>query len=135
MTRSYAPRLTVGQRYEQKEVSIDESPETAEEGIWLSALLIAALPSLAQQNTGTILGTILDPSGAVIPGATVLVENQGTGHALKLTTNSTGNFFAPELPVGVYSVSVSHTGFRTEVRKNIALAVSDRLRLTITLQP
>ncbi len=102
---------------------------------WLWVLLIAALPSLAQQNTGTILGTILDPSGAVIPGATVLVENQGTGHALKLTTNSTGNFFAPELPVGVYSVSVSHTGFRTEVRKNIALAVSDRLRLTITLQP
>jgi hypothetical protein len=99
------------------------------------SVLLLAIPALSQLDRGTILGTALDQSGAVIPGATVLVVNQETGRTVKLTTDSHGSFVAPELDVGRYRVSVSHTGFSTRVVENVRLHASDRINLQLRLAP
>ena len=107
--------------------------------VWMGGLVLLvvsiAVPCLAQLSTGTILGVIFDPSGAVIPDATVVVQNQGTGQTWKLATSAKGVFIAPELAVGAYSVSISHAGFQTVVRRNVAVSVSSRVQLAITLKP
>src|SRR6185295_16749467 len=101
----------------------------------LFALLLSSTASLclAQLDNAAILGTILDTSGAVIPGASVVIQNQGTSATVNLTTDANGNFVAPVLSVGVYRVTVSAKGFKTHVRENITLRVSDRTRLELTL--
>ena len=62
--------------------------------------------ALPQVNTATISGTVRDESGAVLPGASVTVQNQDTGISRALTTNETGRYTAPALGLGNYQVSV-----------------------------
>ena len=97
------------------------------------ALLIAA-PAFAQSDNGTILGAVLDPSGASVPGARVTIENAGTTARFEVTTDRDGTFNAPVLPVGGYRISVSAKGFKTQVREGLALRVSDRLQVTFNLE-
>jgi hypothetical protein len=78
-------------------------------GIAIVALLISTLP--AQTTTGTITGTVTDPSGAVVPDAKVTVINEAEGSARELTTNTSGVFTAPNLTVGTYRVRVNAPGF------------------------
>jgi hypothetical protein len=92
------------------------------------------LPCLAQLDTGVILGTVLDPSGAVVPQASVVVQNQGTRATYNLTSGEDGNFIAPALPVGNYRVTVSAPGFKTRVLEDLRLQVSDRMRVDVTLE-
>ncbi|MGH7443077.1 MAG: carboxypeptidase regulatory-like domain-containing protein, partial [bacterium] len=80
------------------------------------------VPGLAQTAGGTVQGTVTDPSGAVIPGATVSVKNQATGVVRPLTTNSAGFYSAPNLTPGVYGITASAKGFKTEVQ-HITLTV------------
>lgn len=96
--------------------------------------LLTVFPCLAQLDTGVILGTVLDPSAAVVPNATVVVENQGTGAAYNLKTDAAGNFIAPALAVGMYRVTASAPGFKTRVNENLRLQVSDRLRVELVLE-
>lgn len=98
------------------------------------SLLLLAFPCSAQLDTAVILGTVLDPSGAVIPNATVLVQNQGTGTSSNLQTDASGNYIASALPVGVYRVTASAPGFKTRVNEDLRLQVSDRLRVDLTLE-
>jgi hypothetical protein len=95
----------------------------------------AAALCLAQLDTASIVGTVLDSSGAVIPGAKVQVQNMGTAATVDLTTDQNGNFIAPVLPIGKYKVTVSVTGFNTFVQEGILLSVADRIKLTIELKP
>jgi len=90
---------------------------------------------LAQLDNASIQGIVLDSSGAVIVGATVEVQNQGTAARTTIRSDNNGNFIAPVLPVGNYTVTVSSNGFKTYVRKDIALRSADRTRLEVTLQP
>lgn len=84
-------------------------------GVLLGALLLAlfsgSMAANAQSNTGTILGTVSDQSGAVIPGAEVVITNLGTGQQRSITTNASGSFTVPNLQVGHYSVAVTSAGF------------------------
>ncbi|MBI1786650.1 MAG: TonB-dependent receptor [Acidobacteria bacterium] len=86
-------------------------------------------------DTGSILGTVLDSSGGLISGANVVVQNQGTGASWKLTAGASGNFVAPVLAVGTYRVTASAAGFKSKTLEDLALRVSDRLRLEIVLEP
>src|SRR6476661_9417384 len=92
--------------------------------ITVCAAVLLTTSSFAQQDTGVILGTVFDQSGAVVPSAAVTVENAGTGTVARLKTDSTGNFVASALPVGTYTVSASATGFKTRVMENLRLQVS-----------
>ncbi|MCI0418473.1 MAG: carboxypeptidase-like regulatory domain-containing protein [Acidobacteria bacterium] len=90
---------------------------------------------LAQTPTGTILGTLTDQSGAVVPDATVIVTNLGTNRTLSVRTNESGNYVAPLLNPGEYSVTSEHTGFRKEVRSGIVLQVDQRAQVDFVLRP
>ena len=98
-------------------------------------LAILALTCSGQTDTGTILGIVNDSSGGVIPNAQVLVHNEGTNLASRLTSDSLGNFISPPLPIGTYRVTVSAAGFETKILSDLILRVSDRLRLPVTLVP
>ncbi|MBV8817532.1 MAG: carboxypeptidase regulatory-like domain-containing protein [Acidobacteriaceae bacterium] len=76
-------------------------------------VLSAVLFSLyAQSDLGTINGTVKDQSGAVIPNATVVVRNEATGTERRTTSNESGSYTVSNIPSGVYTVSVTATGFK-----------------------
>src|SRR2546426_5074732 len=85
--------------------------------------LFLALLAFAQVNTATISGTVHDASGAVLPGVSVLIQNQDTGISRTVTTNETGRYVAPALSLGNYQVSAQLAGFQNQVRSGIALTV------------
>src|SRR6185295_12642561 len=82
----------------------------------LIAVVMLAVPVGAQVPTGTIVGTVTDPSGAVIANATVTVTNKNTGASRIIQTAENGAFSAPSLSPGTYEVRVEMTGFATNVR-------------------
>ncbi len=83
--------------------------------ISLVFLLLAAVSLSAQTFRGTILGTVTDPSGAVVSGAKVTVKNTGTGLERSTETSGDGSYSLPELPIGTYTVTITQTGFQTSV--------------------
>ena len=87
-----------------------------------------------QGNVATLNGTILDTSGAVVPGATVVAANVATGTETRTTTTSAGAYTLPYLPAGTYSVRVSAPGFRTATQENVLLRVGQTQSLNITLE-
>ncbi len=89
---------------------------------------------VAQEARGTVVGRILDPTGAVIPGATVQVVNKAMGTKLSVTTNEVGVYQAPYLIPGLYQLTFEAQGFKKAVRDDIQVQVNDRLELNITLE-
>lgn len=100
------------------------------------ALLVSAmtLTATAQEFRGSITGTVTDPNGAVVPGATVTVKNLETNIASSVTTNDSGAFSIPFLLPGKYNVTVANSGFKTALRENVAIAVDDKLTLDFQLE-
>jgi hypothetical protein len=97
---------------------------------WLFLLPVALATLQAQVNTGTILGTVTDPSGAGVAGARVLASNQLTGFSRQVTTDQDGSFLLPLLPVSEdYKVTVEANGFNGAVQGGITLQVGQNLRL------
>ena len=88
---------------------------------------------LAQDTTGTILGTVSDPSGASIPNADVTVTNTATNVSSALKTNDAGAYTVPNLNPGAYSVTIKVPGFQSAILKNIQLSAGDRRRTDATL--
>lgn len=90
----------------------------------LTALLVGAADSrlVAQGTIGSILGTVTDESGSVIPGATVTTRNTGTGAIQVTTTDTQGRYRIPALPVGDYEVQTELQGFQTVIRTGIRLS-------------
>src|SRR5208283_4239915 len=78
-------------------------------------ILFSALPLLASGPTGTITGTVTDPSGAVIPKARITVHNEGTNATREATSNGDGDYTVALLPPGRYRVTVENPGFRRSV--------------------
>ncbi len=89
----------------------------------------------AQTNTGVIVGTVSDPTGAVIPGATVTITQSEMQIATVLETNAVGNYVSTLLRAGPYEIRVEAQGFQTALRRGIVLHVNDRLQLNFILQP
>ncbi|WP_158944694.1 TonB-dependent receptor [Granulicella sp. S190] len=88
-----------------------------------------------QTNTGTILGTVKDSNGYLVPGAKITIQNQGTGLMQNLTSDLGGSFISTPLPLGNYKVTVATSGFEAEVKEGLTLQVSDRLQLPFVLHP
>ena len=94
-----------------------------------------ATVAMAQEVTGTINGTILDPSGLGVPTAKVIITNTDRNQVSRtITTDTSGVYSAPFLPVGNYSVTAGAAGFKTETRSAIALNVNDVLKINMTMQ-
>ncbi len=98
-------------------------------------LLVCASAVLAQDISGSIAGTILDASGAGVPGAKVTITSLDRNQVVRtVTTDGAGNYSAPLLPVGKYSLSVEARGFKKATDTNITLNVSDKLTVNLNLE-
>jgi len=98
------------------------------------AVLIASYAA-GQIDRGSIVGKVVDASGAVIPNAAVVVTNKDTGVAVNTTSNTTGEYQVLALIPGTYSLKVAAQGFGTFERDNIILHVQDRLSVPATMKP
>ena len=97
--------------------------------------VVMATASLAAQTfRGTILGTVTDPTGAVVAGAQVSVKNTGTGQVRTTTTSGDGSYSLPELPIGTYDVTVTQSGFQTFIATGVAVNVATERRVDATLK-
>ena len=99
------------------------------------ALLAAGSAALAQATRGSIAGTVVDTSGAVISGATITAKNTGTGSSATATTNGAGGFTLQQLELGQYDVTVAAKGFQSETSTGVAVTISNVSALNLTLQP
>src|SRR3984957_13681928 len=97
-------------------------------------ILLAAASLPAQTFRGPILGTVTDPSGAVLPGAKVTVKNLGTGLERTTETSADGSYSLPELPIGTYNVTVTLTGFQTFVATNVTVDVATERRIDAAIR-
>src|SRR5919108_4835574 len=97
-------------------------------------LIVTATLSLAQTTTAAFLGTVMDPSGAVLPGVQVTASNVDTGLKRTTITNEEGRFLLSELPPGSYEVVVNLAGFETLIRKGMTLTIGQQANLSLTMK-
>src|SRR5438045_1807331 len=103
-------------------------------GILIILVLGMATQGRAQVSAGAVLGTVSDPSGALIPGVTITVTNEGTTQSRQAITNETGTYRVEPLQSGSYTVSAELSGFKKEIRTRINIDVDARVRMDFTLQ-
>ncbi len=102
----------------------------------LSLLMAAtAVAGWSQAVNATLLGTVTDATGAVVPNAKLTITETQTGVVHPTKTNDSGNWNVPNLPPGVYSVATEATGFKKELRKDVTLLVDTTTRVDVQLQP
>src|SRR5437868_10723073 len=120
------------------------NPKANSSGVLRASLAVSALllvlclsvpPLQAQVDTGSILGTITDASGAAIGGAKVTLTNEGTGAALSTTTGADGVYKFTPLKVGSYKVTASYQGFQTITQTNIEVNVGTDVVINFNLKP
>jgi len=90
--------------------------------------------SFAQTSNATLGGTVSDAAGALIPGVTITAANTGTGIVTTVLSNEAGAYQFASLQTGVYKVSAELTGFRIQTYNEVALGISQQVRLNFTLQ-
>src|SRR5262245_23537621 len=104
-------------------------------GVMLLALLLCWSGSLYAQGAGnaSVLGTVTDSGGGVIPGASVQVKNIATGRVQEVPTDEQGRYTIADLPIGNYEVQASRAGFQTTVRRGITLTVGAQSIVDVSL--
>jgi len=102
----------------------------------LLALICLAAGSLVygQVNTGSISGTVMDPGAAIIAGAKVVARQEATRQDFSTVATDAGLYVFPALPVGMYSVTVEHPGFKKLTRSGLEVRVAQRIGLDLNLE-
>jgi hypothetical protein len=103
-------------------------------GLTLLFSLTVAASCLAQISAGSIVGTVRDSSGALVPNATITVTNKATGVSVTTTTNGAGEYQVLALNPGTYSAKASASGFASQVRNDIEIHVQSRPSIDFTLK-
>jgi carboxypeptidase family protein/TonB-dependent receptor-like protein len=98
-------------------------------------VLLLSQEAVAQVDTGAILGTIRDQSGAVIPGAKVTLTNEGMGVSVTTTTGGDGSYIFRPIKIGTYSVAAEFQGFRRIEQPHIRVDVQQQVVVDLTLLP
>jgi hypothetical protein len=98
------------------------------------AMVLSSFASLAQQITGSITGTVVDPTGAAVSGAALKLTNMGTGAVQSATTTSSGDFRFLLLPPGNYALDATITGFKSFRRDGIIVEVDRSVAVPVSLQ-
>lgn len=100
----------------------------------LVVIVLVATSASAQTFRGSILGTVTDTSGATVSGATVTVHNVDTGIDRTTETTTDGGYLLPELPIGMYDVTIEKSGFQKAVTKGVRVDVSVERRVDAVLK-
>lgn len=114
-------------------VLVERTPSALRYMVLLLVMCWIALPSWAQFDTGTITGTVTDPSGAAISGAQVTATNAATGLQKSATADANGYFVVSALPFGNYVVTCNAPGFSPAKSPNIALNVGKTVHVTLAM--
>ncbi len=102
----------------------------------LLLFVFGCLGVFAQTDTkATLMGKVVDETGAPLPGVTVVLTNVDTGYKRSVVTNEEGRFRAPYIPLGKYNVEATLSGFSKYSAKNLVLSLGDVVTLNITLKP
>ena len=100
-----------------------------------SFLLLALCAGLFGQSTsGTITGSVTDPTGAAIPDASVEARDTASNRMVRTTTSTSGAYTLPGLPIGLYEIKVSLTGFKTTELAGVEVRVAQTTTQNVTLQ-
>lgn len=106
--------------------------------VWLLALLLAAVtvpqPADGQVLYGSIVGTVEDPSGAVVPGAAITISNTATGQVREVAADSQGRYTVVSVTAGAYNVTVTAPGFRTATRTGVEVTINSVTRVEVRLE-
>src|SRR5437016_10490950 len=97
-------------------------------------LALSASILLAQSERGNITGVVSDSSGAAVPGAEVVITHRATNSVVKTTTTTAGEYNAPALNPGEYTVEISATGFRRFSQRNVIVSAASAVRVDAQLQ-
>ncbi len=102
----------------------------------VSAILCVLLfvGSLAFAQEATIVGTVTDPSGSVLPNVNITITSTDTGKVSNINTNGAGQYVAPDLKIGHYTVKAEISGFNTVIRNDVVLNVGDRSRIDFAMK-
>ena len=100
----------------------------------LAIFVFVASTVLAQRIDGDLRGTVKDPTGAVVPGATVTITNQNTGISRKTETAAVGGFFAGNLLPGVYTVAVEASGFKRAVKADVRVIANRVVQVIVEVE-
>jgi Carboxypeptidase regulatory-like domain len=103
-------------------------------GLGLCLLFCLAISLQAFGQEATIVGTVTDPSGSVVPNVAITITSVDTGEVRNSVTNDTGQYVVPGLPIGHYNVSAKATGFGPAARNGIVLNVNDRTRVDFVMK-
>jgi len=114
-------------------------PNLSFRGVWMRRtlfllLLFLGLPLFVAAQEATLVGTVTDPSGSVVPNVTITITNVRTGVIRTQTTNDVGQYVAPGLPIGMYDLKAEASGFKLEETKGVVLNVNDRIRVDFQMK-
>src|SRR3954463_10562913 len=100
---------------------------------WIAggALYVCFISGLLAQSQGTIVGTVTDQAGAVVPGANVTLINEGTQFTRTTSANANGQYTVFSFPTGRITISVEHAGFQKLVRSGVDLTAADTLTVDL----
>src|SRR5690349_15440177 len=96
-------------------------------------LVLAVSPALPQATTANVVGTVTDPSGGLVPGATVTIQNRQTGQARTAQTDTQGNYEFTFLQIGQYSLTVEKQGFQKSEVGAFPLSVDQVARIDVRM--
>src|SRR5437763_8152501 len=95
--------------------------------------MLVALVTASTSTTGKIVGTVTDPSGAVVPKAQITLQNLATNATSTVTSNEAGNFTFPSVTPGPYKITVTSAGFQTANVTNLTVDVNKSLTVPVSL--
>jgi hypothetical protein len=95
---------------------------------------LSGILAFGQMNTGEISGSVQDRSSSALPGATIVAERAETGQTFTAVSNSSGEYLFAQLPLGVYSLTISAPNFKQSTLARLEIHASDRLRRDFTLE-
>lgn len=98
-------------------------------------LLIQGGSLFGQVDEGSVTGTVLDPTGAVVPNAHVTLRNKDVGLTFETNTSTGGDYIFSPVRIGNYSITVTAPGFATTTQENVTVAVSQRVSVNVQLKP
>src|SRR5438105_2088209 len=96
--------------------------------------LVTVSLTYAQSDRGTITGVVRDSTGLPVPGTEVRILNEATGIPSSTVASESGNYTLAILPIGNYTITVQHAGFKTYVRSQVPVQVAQTTRIDITLE-
>ena len=102
--------------------------------ILLFSVVFAAVSIAQVRDTASILGNVSDAQAAMVPGANIVLTNAGTGQVRTATTDASGGYSFPLLPVGSYNLAVEQAGFRKYERRGIVVQANENARIDVNLE-